>query len=101
LRKLVEKGTSEWRALARHRAQQQVSLLNLLALLVQKYKYRRSCGKKRSSSDAAQLCASRFTGFTGTKVQTLTQKARQYALDALERRRSTALLALLVQKYKY
>jgi hypothetical protein len=31
----VEKGTSEWRALARHRTQQQVLLLNLLALLVQ------------------------------------------------------------------
>jgi hypothetical protein len=60
---------TEWRALARHRAQQQVLLLNLLALLVQKYKHRRSCGKKRSSSDAAQLCTSRFTGFTGKKYK--------------------------------
>jgi hypothetical protein len=86
----------------------QRSSLNLLALLVQKYKYWR-----RSFTGMLQRCSTQFTCFTSTKVQTLTTRFTSTKVQILtpEDHRHAAevvqesaglevltLLALLVQK---
>ena len=67
---------------------------------------------RRCPNDALDGGGARFTCFTGTKVQFLTQKSSPHQADALcskigimihgnLRAQVPSLLALLVQKYKY
>ena len=78
-------------------------VLNLLALLVQKYKYRHAArchtGKLDRGARAAESV--QFTCFTSTKVHILTQKRTHLGAIEVREGQNQNLLALLVQKYKY
>ena len=78
-------------------------VLSLLALLVQKYKYRRAARSHAGRLDRGARAAepAPFTCFTSTKVHILTQKSLHLGAREVREGQNQILLAVLVQKYKY